>query len=283
MSATFMSALKSRWDRGRFLSVGLDPVYDRLPGSVTANASREDAIFQFNHDIVDATHDLVCAYKPNAAFYEVEGDGGVRALGRTIEYIKTAYPDLPVILDAKRGDIGHTNDAYARGIFDVLGADAVTVHPYLGSRALEPFLRRTDKGIIVLVKTSNPGSAEFQDLTVGDSQQPLHEIVAHHIATSWNEGGNCGIVVGAPYTENLRSLRAIVGDMPILIPGVGPQGGDLAMSVQVGLNAHGTGIIINSSRETIYASSESDFAPAARKVAEQLDATIRAQATWGTR
>ena len=231
-------------------------------------------MFRFNQQIVDSTHDLVCAYKPNAAFYEAQGDQGLRALARTIRYIKEQHPDIPVILDVKRADIGNTNLGYVQAAFDELGADAITVHPYLGKDALEPFLARKDKGIIVLVRTSNPGAGEFQDLYVSElielSTTRLYEYVATKVSKEWNENENVGIVVGATYPTELAHIRKIVGDMPILIPGVGAQGGEVEATVTSGKDSRGWGMIINSSRGIIFASKGEDFAQAARKAAETL-------------
>lgn len=273
--ATFTEKLQNRWSRVGFLAVGLDPEISKIPEAIkTENASLEERLFVFNREIIDATADLVCAYKPNSAFYEAEGSAGFSALKRTIAYIKETYPDIPVILDAKRADIGSTNAGYVKSAFDVLGADAITVHPYLGREALQPFLDRKEKGIIVLVRTSNEGAGEFQDLPVG--ARPLYQEVAHHVANTWNTNGNCLVVVGATYPEELREVRALVGDMPILIPGVGAQGGDVSKAVSLGKNSNGSGIIISTSRVVLYASTEADFADAARKSAQKLVAEISA-------
>ncbi len=271
---SFISMLEHLWQRDNFVCVGLDSDYAQLPEVVKLGKSIEEAVFAFNRAIIDATHDLVCAYKPNAAFYEAQGDAGLRALTRTVQYIKELYPDIPVILDAKRADIGSTNIGYVQAAFDVIGADAITVHPYLGRKALAPFLERTDKGIIVLVKTSNPGAGEFQDMPVGQAQEPLYQIVARHVVNQWNTNGNCGIVVGAPYPDDLRQARAIVGDMPILIPGIGTQGGEVAATVAAGKDSRGWGMIINASRGIIFASHGSDFAEAARTATERLKEEI---------
>jgi orotidine-5'-phosphate decarboxylase len=273
-SATFISMLERQWEQGNFVCVGLDSDYNRIPAMLKENASVEDALFAFNRAIVDATHDLVCAYKPNAAFYEARGDAGWRALARTVRYIKETYAHIPVILDAKRADIGSTNLGYVESAFDILGVDAITVHPYLGQEALAPFLARKEKGIIVLAKTSNPGAGEFQDLLVGDTQEPLYQVVACHVATRWNANGNCGLVVGAPYPAELKQVRVIVRDMPILIPGIGTQGGDIEATVTAGKDSRRWGMIINSSRTIIFASSQSDFAQAARSATEHLKAEI---------
>ena len=234
MAQTFLDKLRTKWNENKFVCVGLDK-----------------ADFEFNQIIIEKTIDLTLAYKPNSAFYETEGATGWEALKKTIDYIRQKDPGIPVILDAKRGDIGNTNEAYAKAIFDHLGVDAVTVHPYLGKEALEPFLQRKDKGIFVLVKTSNPGAGEFQDLQV--EGRPFYQIVAEHVAKDWNTNGNLAVVVGATYPEELKRVREIVGDMPILIPGIGAQGGDLENTIKNGLNSKREGLIISSSRGIIFA------------------------------
>ena len=242
------------------LCVGLDPDPKLIPDKV--------GIFEFNKAIIDATADLVCAYKPNLAFYEALGNEGLDALKQTVEYVPD---DIPVIGDAKRGDIGNTAKAYARALFDYFNFDATTVNPYLGFDALEPFIQYSDKGVLVLCRTSNAGAADFQSLrceTEGDSR-PLFEIVALK-ASQWNIHGNIGLVVGATYPEELRLIRNSYPDMPLLIPGIGAQGGDLAATVRYGVNARGEGAIINSSRGIIYASPGKDFAQAARQAASSL-------------
>ncbi len=269
-SSRFLTLLEECWQRENFICIGLDPEYSRIPESVKQTGAVSETVFLFNRDIVDATYDLVCAYKPNAAFYEALGEPGLLALRKTIRYIKERHPHIPVILDAKRADIGNTNVGYVNAAFGYLGADAVTVHPYLGRESLLPFLERTDKGIIVLVKTSNPGSGEFQDMLVGAAQEPLYQVVARHVAQDWNTYGNCALVVGATYPAELRQVRALVGDMPILIPGIGAQGGDVAAAVQAGKDSRGQGMIINSSRGIIFASPNNNFAEAARQATIQL-------------
>lgn len=272
-ATSFVALLEQRWQSGSSVCVGLDPELELLPAALKDGISTEEAIFTFNREIVDATHDLVCAYKPNAAFYEAYGEAGLRALQRTIQHIKSSHPAIPVILDAKRGDNSNTNKRYVQAVFDVLGADAVTVHPYLGREALAPFLARKEKGILVLVRTSNPGGGEFQDLQVG--QEPLYQVIARQIANNWNENGNCAVVVGATYPAELQKVRAIVGNMPILIPGIGAQGGEVEASVKAGRDSRGQGMIISASRSIIFASSDRDFAQAARNAALQLDQEIR--------
>ncbi|MBI4035810.1 orotidine-5'-phosphate decarboxylase [Candidatus Daviesbacteria bacterium] len=233
MSNAFLGKLTTKWDEGKFVCVGLD-----------------SADFALNQKVIDATFDLVCAYKPNSAFYEAEGIKGLETLKKTVQYIKEKSPEIPIILDAKRGDIGNTNEAYVVAAFNELGVDAITVHPYLGKEALQPFLDRTDKGIIILVKTSNPGAGEFQDLEV--EGKPLYQVVAEHVR-EWNTNGNCAVVVGATYPEELKIVREIIGDAPILVPGVGTQGGDLSATLKNGLNSKKQGLIINSSRGIILA------------------------------
>lgn len=269
-TTTFIAKLEQCWQMDTLVCVGLDSDYAQLPASVKQSRSIEEALFAFNREIIDATHDLVCAYKPNAAFYEAQGEAGLQALIRTVQYIHEAYPPIPVILDAKRADIGSTNLGYVAAAFDIIGADAITVHPYLGKEALAPFLARKEKGIIVLAKTSNPGASEFQDLPVGNDGEPLYQVVARHVAQTWNTNGNCAVVVGATYPEDLRRVRAIIGDMPVLIPGIGAQGGEVTATVQAGKDSRGWGMIISASRSILFASKERDFANAARRATEQL-------------
>lgn len=227
-----------------------------------------NTIVAFNRAIVEATKDLVCAYKLNTAFYEAYGDQGLVALHRTIVNIHANAPDVPVILDAKRADIGNTNAGYVQAAFEFLQADAITVHPYLGAEALQPFLDCANKGIFVLCRTSNPGTGEFQYLSVNG--EPLYCFVARRVANNWNKNGNCAVVVGATYPDELREVRGLVGDMPILIPGIGAQGGDVEKTVSAGKDSRGQGMIINSSRSIIFASKGEDFAEAARRETEKL-------------
>ncbi len=244
------------------LCVGLDSDETRLP--VGQNQ------LSFNKAIIDATYDLVCAYKPNIAFYEALGAEGIETLKSTCGYLNEHYPDVPIILDAKRADIGSTNGGYVQFAYEYLGADAVTLHPYLGREALEPFLELPDKGAIILCRNSNPGAGEFQDLPV-DGSGSLYEKVARSVKESWNTNGNCLLVVGATYPDDLARVREIVGDdMWLLVPGVGAQGGDVEATVRVGQNSRGDGMIINSSRGIIFASDGEDFAGSARKEAKRL-------------
>jgi orotidine-5'-phosphate decarboxylase len=264
----FTQKLTRAWETNDSLvCVGLDPEIERFPPHLRGAAS---PIFQFNKAIIDATADLVCAYKPQFAHYaayEAEDQ-----LERTIEYIHRSYPGVPVILDAKRGDVGNTVERYAIEAFERYAADAVTVSPYLGGDSLEPFLRHADKGVVILCRTSNPGAGELQDLLVGG--RPLYQVVAELAARRWNSRGNCLLVVGATYPRELAEVRELVGDMPLLVPGVGAQGGDVAQAVRSGQTRSGTGLIMSSSRGILYASTDADFARAARAATETLRAQI---------
>jgi orotidine-5'-phosphate decarboxylase len=268
MSA-FIEMLARSWERSNSLvCVGLDPEIERFPRHIAAQPS---PIFQFNKAIIDATADLVCAYKPQFAHYaayEAEDQ-----LERTIEYIHRSYPGIPVILDSKRGDVGNTAERYAIEAFERYGADAVTVNPYLGGDSLEPFLKHTDKGVIILCRTSNPGGRDLQDLEVNGRK--LYQVIADLAARQWNSRGNCLLVVGATYPRELAEVREIVGTMPFLVPGVGAQGGDVAAAVSSGQTADGTGLIISSSRGILYAGSDGEtgappFTAAARAAAQTL-------------
>jgi len=249
------------------LCIGLDPDPKLMPEKLS--------VFEFNRAIIDATSELVCAYKPNLAFYEALGKEGLDALQRTVEYIPD---DIPVIADAKRGDIGNTARAYATAIFDNMKFDAATVNPYLGFDSLEPFIEYRDKGIFILCRTSNAGAVDFQSLLCDteEGSRPLYEVVAVK-AGEWNNHGNIGLVVGATYPDELKTIRQIQPDMPLLIPGVGAQGGDLAVTVRYGVDSQGEKAIINSSRQIIYASKGKDFAEAANKAAAELRQHINRQ------
>jgi orotidine-5'-phosphate decarboxylase len=267
--------LAAHFAEGRHLAVGLDTDPVRIPESVAPGSAPAERVIEFNRRIVDATAGLAAAYKPNAAFYEALGEDGFYALSETIATIRERAAGAAVILDAKRADIGSTNAGYVAAAFDQLDADAVTVHPYLGGEALAPFLERAEKLIFVLARTSNPGAGEFQDL-VADGV-PLYRHVARAVADDWNGAGNCGLVVGATYPEEMRAVREDVpADMPILIPGAGAQGGDVAAVVAANREANSNAYLINSSRSILYASPGEDFAEAARSAAESLDAEIRA-------
>ncbi len=245
--------------------VGLDSDFDKLPQFLK---TKDNPQFDFNKAIIDATHDLVCCYKPNSAFYEALGDKGITQLKMTCDYLKTTFPEISILLDAKRGDIGSTNKGYVKYAYDYLGADAVTLQPYLGRQALEPFLQIADKGCFILVRTSNPGAGELQDLLIDDI--PLYKIVAEKIVKEWNNSGNVMLVAGATYPEELAEIRKIAGDTTILTPGIGAQEGTLEKTVRGGVNWQKAGLIINASRSIIYASSDEDFAQKARDETEKL-------------
>lgn len=258
---TFIDKLKTAWTTSNsLLCVGLDPDITKLPASVR---SAPKPIFEFNKAIIDATADTVCAYKPQIAYYAA--CGAEDQLAMTIDYIRTRCPNIVVILDAKRGDIGSTAEMYAKEAFDRYNADAVTVNPYLGGDTLEPFLKRADKGVIILCRTSNPGAADIQDLV--DNGEKIYIKVAKMAVQKWNGNNNVTLVVGATYPRELGEIRRLAPDMPLLVPGVGAQGGDVEAVLKNGKTADGAGLIINSSRAILYAGSGKDFADAARAVA----------------
>ena len=264
MRTTFLEMLDAAWQTNdSLLCVGLDPDPAKIPVHLRA---LETPLFEFNRDVVDSTVDLVCAYKPQMAYYSAAG--AEQDLALTISYIHERYPGIPVILDAKRGDIGTTAEMYAREAFDRYDADAVTVNPYMGGDTLAPFLDRRDRGVIILCRTSNPGSGDLQSLTV--SGEPLYRIVANKAAHDWNGNGNVLLVVGATCPAELGEIRTIVGTMPLLVPGIGAQGGDVERAVTEGKDDNGRGMIINSSRGIIYAGNDKAFADAARTAAVEL-------------
>jgi orotidine-5'-phosphate decarboxylase len=242
------------------LCVGLDPDPALMPDGA--------GVFEFNKAIINATADLVCAYKPNFAFYEALGIEGFDALKRTVDYIPEG---IPVIADAKRSDIGNTAKAYARSVFDYFNFDATTVNPYLGFDSIEPFLQYRDRGVFVLCRTSNDGAVDFQSLPceVNGRRHLLFEVVAEKVS-QWNTYGNLGLVVGATYPEELKLIRQRFPDMPLLIPGIGAQGGELSQVVSYGVDAGRQRTIINSSRQILYTSKKPDFAQAARRTAAEL-------------
>lgn len=264
----FMENLHTAWRcNDSLVCVGLDPEPSRFP---TQFANDEDAVFVFCRAIVDATADLVCCFKPQIAHFAALG--AESALERLIAHIHEHHPGVPVILDAKRGDIGSTAQHYANEAFDRYRADAVTLNPYLGRDSVQPFLDRADKGVILLCRTSNPGGADFQNLDC--SGQPLYLRVAETIARDWNANGNCALVTGATWPEELGKVREVVGDMPLLVPGIGAQGGDVEAVMQHGQTANGTGLMISSSRAILYANRGEDFVDAARKAALDLRDSI---------
>jgi len=262
-----MNPIAAKWNRrvdavDSLLCVGLDPVLEKLP---TEFRAAEHPFFAFNRWVIDQTAEHVAAYKPNVAFYEARGIAGYAELKLTAEYLRERYPEIVTICDAKRGDIGSTNQGYVTAIFDEMGFDSVTLHPYMGAEALAPFLERQDKACIILCRTSNVGSGEFQDLQC--KGQPLWMTVAEHVANEWDTDGNCMLVVGATYPEEMRRIRAVAPQTTFLVPGVGAQGGDVNAVVGSGMINDGRGLIISSSREIIYAS---DPATAASKVKDSI-------------
>jgi orotidine-5'-phosphate decarboxylase len=266
---SFMDRLRDRWERADTLvCVGLDPEPAKFPAKFAHDA---DAIFHFCRDIVDATAPYVCAFKPQIAHFAAAH--AEEALRMLILHIGFRHPGIPVILDSKRGDIGSTAQHYAAEAFDRYEAGAVTVNPYLGRDSVQPFLDRADKGVVILCRTSNPGAGDLQDMMLYDKSgagRPLYQHVAEKIARDWNTHGNCALVVGATWPEQLREVRAIVGDIPFLVPGIGAQGGDVEAVVTNAKTADGTGLIVSSSRAILYASNGDDYAEAAGNAARAL-------------
>lgn len=284
--------LEKKRNEKKFACVGLDTdtskISEAIERHLVGKGGNKCGLQRvFNHHIVRSTSDFVCAYKPNMAFYEAHGPAGIESLRGTIDWIKQSAPDVPVILDFKRADIDNTNLGTIQMAFDYLQVDAVTVNPYLGGDALQPFLERTDKGIFVLCKTSNKGSGEFQDIGItvdleegefiaertgsqclrdGAYVIPFYQHVAYRVSKVWNKNNNCGLVVGATHPNELKAVRQIVGDMPILNPGIGAQGGDLEASVKAAQDH----FIVNSARGIIFASKDTDFAEASRRETEKL-------------
>ena len=261
---TFIDALTRRWEQADSLvCVGLDPEPAKFPAKF---ANDPDAVFAFCRDIVDATAPYACAFKPQIAHFAALG--AEEALRMLVLHIRLAHPQVPVILDSKRGDIGSTAQHYATEAFDRYQAHAVTVNPYLGRDSVQPFLDRADRGVVILCRTSNPGAGDLQDLVVDG--RPLYQHVATKVARDWNTHGNCALVVGATWPEQLREVRAIVGNVPFLVPGVGAQGGDVQAVVRNAVTANGTGLMVSSSRAILYASQGDDFAEAAADAARAL-------------
>lgn len=276
-SNTFNQQLQSAWaSQGSMLCVGFDPDPKRLPPALQG---KPEGIFEFCREIADATADLVCAFKPQFAYFASQR--AEAQLEKLIKYLKDKHPHIPVILDSKRGDIGSTADHYALEAFERYGADAITVNPYMGFDTIEPYLKHAGKGVIVLCRTSNPGGSDLQFLNVSPDGQPLYLHVAKLAAQEWNSSGQISLVVGATFPEEIAKVRAIVGEMPLLIPGIGAQGGDIDATVKAGAisNKPGTGMIINSSRAILYASTGSDFAEAARAVALSTRDALRTAVT----
>ncbi len=273
---TFIESLNAAWEHNNsLLCVGLDPDPAKFPAHLK---NRPDAIFEFCANIVDATADLVCSFKPQIAYFAAQrAEDQLEAL---IAHIHTKHPGIPVILDAKRGDIGSTAEQYAVEIFERYRADAITINPYMGCDSVDPYLAYPDKGVILLCRTSNPGGSDLQFLDVGTAEQPekLYERVARLVASEWNSTGQCALVVGATFPGEIARVREIVGDMPLLVPGIGAQGGDIEATVRAGYTnkgqAAGCGLMINSSRAILYAGRGEDFASAARRVAQETRDTI---------
>ena len=250
------------------LCVGLDADFEKIPEKFK---SKKFPQFEFNKWIIKETHQYASACKLNSAFYEARGEKGMKELKMTMDYLIKNYPDIFTILDAKRADIGNTNNGYVSAIFDWLGFDAVTLHPYLGKEALLPFLERKDKGCIILCRTSNPGAGELQDLNVQHpmlhKNVPLWQMVSEKVCRDWNKNKNCLLVVGATYPEEMKKIRSLVGDMTFLVPGVGAQGGSVEEIMKVGLNSEGLGLIINSSRGIIFSENPKEEA---RKLCDKI-------------
>lgn len=260
---TFIEKLTEAWAKNNsLLCVGLDPDISRFPPELT---NQPDAIFAFCKTMIDATADLACSFKPQIAYFAaLRAEDQLEAICR---YIKTTYPAIPVVLDAKRGDIGATAEQYAREAFERYDADAVTVNPYMGFDSIAPYLEWKDRGAIVLCRTSNAGGSDLQFLDAGG--KPLYQHVAQLVANKWNTNGQCALVVGATFPNELAQVRQIIGEMPLLVPGIGAQGGDIAATVSSGKTLSGTGMMINSSRAILYAKPvvSEDYAQAARRVA----------------
>lgn len=248
------------------LCVGIDADFAKIPERFK---KLEFPQFEFNKWIIEETHEYAAAFKANSAFYEAKGDKGVRELKMTMDYLHQNYPDIFLLCDCKRADIGNTNQGYVDSFFDWYGFDAITLHPYFGSEALKPFLDRKDKGSIILCKSSNPGSGEIQDqlVNLAGRQVPVWQIVAEKTAGEWNRNNNCLLMVGATYPEEMKKAREIAGDMTFLVPGIGAQGGDLKSVLEVGLNSEGLGLIINSSRGIIFSENPKEEA---RKLCEEI-------------
>ncbi len=293
----FRELLNAKYAKDKFVCVGLDPVYEKIPQHIQ-DGDEHETISQFTCRIVDTTSDIVCAYKLNFASYVQYGKNGFDALSDTIMYIQSVAPHVPVILDAKFGDVEHTNTAYAETAFGVLSADAVTVNPYLGFKPLLPFILYggKGKGIFIVCKTSNPGSEMIQDLSVpinnadgrclegigvryshgeGGYRTPMTNYIALKTGGIRSPYGKCGVVVDATHPHVLREVRTIIGDEIILIPGIGAQGGNLERVVKAAKSSHGKGFIVSASRSIIFASKGTDFATAAQQETLKLHGAVQ--------
>ena len=270
---SFRLSLGQRWEAAdSLLCVGLDPDPRRIPAHL---GKGKPAILAFCSEIIAATADQACAFKPQVAYFAAAGAETV--LEELVRYIHREHPGIPVILDAKRGDIGHTAEQYAAEAFDRFQADALTVNPFMGLDSIEPYLARPGKGVILLCRTSNPGGGDFQLLE--SNGERLFERIARLAAGPWNGGGELGLVVGATYPEELRRVRELAPTLPLLVPGVGAQGGDVQATVTAGLDAAGGGLVINSSRAILYAGEDRDFAGAARRASVKARDAIRRAVT----
>lgn len=267
---TFTEKLNRAWSsQDSLLMVGLDPDPRRFPGEL---AGRPDAVSEFCRRIVDATAPYVCGFKPQIAYFAALG--AEDQLQDLCAYIREHHPHLPIVLDAKRGDIGSTAQQYAREAFERYGADAVTVNPYMGRDSVQPYIDYGDRGVIILCRTSNTGGADLQDMRLANGT-PLYLHVADQVARVWNTNEQCALVVGATFPEEIAQVRRRVGDMPLLIPGIGAQGGDIQATVQAGRTAAGAGMMINSSRAILYASQGDNWVEAAAKTARATRSAIR--------
>lgn len=260
---TFIEKLSAAWQtQNSLLCVGLDPDPAKFPAHLKG---RDDAIFEFCKTIVDTTADLACSFKPQIAYFAAHR--AEEQLEALIAHIHEKHPKIPVILDAKRGDIGSTAEQYALEAFERFKADAVTVSPYMGRDSVTPYLAYPDKGVILLCRTSNPGGSDLQFLDVGGEK--LFERIARLVATEWDTTGQCALVIGATFPAEIARVRSLVGNMPLLVPGIGAQGGDIESTVKAGKTAAGTGLMISSSRAILYAGKDEHYGEAARKVAQE--------------
>lgn len=266
----FIEKLQNAWDKqNSLLVVGLDPDQQRMPESILQSKT---PIFDFCKGIIDATAQYACAFKPQIAYFASQG--AEMALTQLCHYISNTYPELPILLDSKRGDIGTTADHYAKEAFERYCADAITVNPYMGFDSIEPYLAWENKGVIILCRTSNQGGSDFQFFESADGT-PLYLEVAKTVAEKWNLSEQCSLVVGATFPEELAKVRACVGDdMALLVPGIGAQGGDIEATVMAGANSKGQGLMINSARAILYASSGTDWQEAAAAEARKTRDSI---------
>ncbi len=252
--------LEARMDAsGSLLCVGLDPDLDRVPSALQ---SEPHPLFAFCRTVIDATAPFACAFKPNTAFFEAHGAQGWEQLAMVFAHLREHHPTHFTICDAKRGDIGSTNRGYVQAVYDELGADSITLHPYLGREALAPFLDRADKASILLCRTSNPGAGEFQDLRIDGN--PLWQHVARSVSSTWNTNGNCMLVVGATWPDEMRQIRSTAPELTFLVPGIGAQGGDIEATVRSGLRSDGKGLVLASSRAILHSDDPAATARATR-------------------